>query len=112
MCTKLARGLRLKGFLFSLAARNGQRQITLKFFAENTSHISPFHGSWPVRKMVTITAHFVGSGIASVNGSLTYHRLASGKLWDAQTPASRPHDGAQGLRYVLKLDVSPTTREG
>jgi hypothetical protein len=34
----------------------------------------------------------------------------SGKLWDAQTPATRPHDGAQGLRYVLKLDVSPNSR--
>jgi hypothetical protein len=32
--------------------------------------------------------------------------------WHAQTHASRPRDGAQGLRYVLKLDVSPTTREG
>jgi hypothetical protein len=30
----------------------------------------------------------------------------SGKLWDAQTPASRPRDGTQGLRCVLKLDAS------
>ena len=36
-------------------------------------------------------------GIDSVNGSLSYHRVLSGKLWDAQTPASQPHDGAQGL---------------
>ena len=35
--------------------------------------------------------------------------MASGKLWDAQTPASQPHDGAQGLRYALKLDVSPNS---
>ena len=33
-----------------------------------------------------------------------------GKLWDAQTLASRPRDGAQGLRCVLKLDVSSNSR--
>jgi hypothetical protein len=27
--------------------------------------------------------------------------VVSGKLWDAQTPASRPRAGAQGLRCVL-----------
>ena len=47
--------------------------------------------------------------IASANGSLSYHRVVSGELWDAQTPASRPRGGAQGLRCVLQLDVSPTT---
>jgi hypothetical protein len=35
--------------------------------------------------------------------------VVSGELWDAQTPASRPPGGAQGLRCVLQLDVSPTS---
>ena len=35
--------------------------------------------------------------------------MVRGKPHSAQTPASRPHDGAQGLRYVLKQDVSPNS---
>ena len=44
-----------------------------------------------------------------------HHRMVSGKLWDAQKhppPGRMSHDSAQGLRCVLKLDVSPITREG
>ena len=44
--------------------------------------------------------------IASANGSLSYHRVVSGELWDAQTPASRPRGGVQGLWCVLQLDAS------
>ena len=47
--------------------------------------------------------------IGSANGSLSYHQVVSGELWDAQTPASWPRGGAQGLWCVLQLDVSPTT---
>ena len=49
--------------------------------------------------------------VTSCVGEHCYHRVVSGKLWDAQTPASRPRDGAQGLRCVLKLvDVSSNSR--
>ena len=49
--------------------------------------------------------------VTSCVGEHCYHQVVSGKLWDAQTPASRPRDGAQGLRCVLKLDVYRVTRE-
>ena len=63
--------------------------------------VSPTTWSAPICNGYSVTVR--DEDIASANGSLSYHRVVSGELWDAQTPASRPHDGAQGLRYVLKL---------
>ena len=51
-----------------------------------------------------------GWRVRSCVGRRCYHWVVSGKLWDTQTPASRPRDGAQGLRCVLKLDVSSNSR--
>ena len=65
-------------------------------------------GSAPICNGYSVTV--CDEDIASANGSLSYHRVVSGELWDAQTPASRPRGGAQGPRCVLQLDVSPTTR--
>ena len=64
-------------------------------------------GSAPICNGYSVTV--CDEDIASANGSLSYHRVVSGELWDAQTPASRPRGGAQGLRCVLQLDVSPTS---
>ena len=53
-----------------------------------------------------------GWRVRSCVGWRCYHRGVWGKLCDAQTPASRPRDGAQGLRYVLELWTYRVTREG
>ena len=42
-----------------------------------------------------------GWRVRSCVGWRCYHRGVWGKLWDAQTPASRPRDGTQGLRCVF-----------
>jgi hypothetical protein len=42
----------------------------------------------------------------TVKGWDENNRVLSGELWDAQTPASRPRGGVQGLWCVLQLDAS------
>ena len=97
---------RLAGVVLSWAVLPGRDPL------RQTSVLAAKIWSWYVtfRSLLPVLVETPLGGLSPMCGSLSYHRVVPSKLWDAQTPASRPRDGAQGLRCVLKLDVSPNSR--
>ena len=51
----------------------------------------------------TASAEVVGSWI----GRLSHHHMIPCELWDAQSPARRPHRRVWSLRCEVELDASP-----
>ena len=84
----------------TLANRSLSHVQTIKYVSDLTHQTA---------RKGTESSGYRGTGpserVGSVNGQSSHHRVVSGQLHDAQTPANRPLTHVQTTKYVLGFDA-------